>query len=214
MKKLLVLLPVAGLFVAACSPQTTNTTSASPTPMMVEEGSDETSMMASPMMTPGMENDTDANAGVMVGGSIMMPSVNIVQNAMKASNVTTLVSAVQTAGLAETLQGPGPFTVFAPTNAAFDKVPKATLDNLMLPANRAQLVKILTYHAVPGRYLAADLKDGMKLKTVQGQELTVSNKNGKLMIMDAMGGSANVETKDVISSNGVTFVVQSVLMPK
>lgn len=212
MKKTFLLLPVMALMVAACNPQTTDTNSASPTPMMVEDGSTEEGAMASPMMTPG--TDMNNQTGVMVGGSAMMADQTIVQNAMKASNLTMAVTAIQSAGLAETLQGPGPFTVFAPTNAAFDKVPKETLNNLMQPANRAQLVKVLTYHVVPGRYMAADLTDGMKLKTVQGQELTVSNKNGRLMIMDAMGSSANVETQDVVSSNGVSFVIQSVLMPR
>lgn len=147
--------------------------------------------------------------GVMVGGANMVPSKNIVENAAASSDHTTLVAAVTAAGLAETLSGTGPFTVFAPTNEAFDKVPKATLDALMTPAKKDDLTKILTYHVVPGALKAADLTDGMKLKTVQGQELTVSVKDGKVMI-----NGANVTIADVISSNGVTHVVDAVIMPK
>jgi len=147
--------------------------------------------------------------GVMVGGANMVPSKNIVENAAGSSDHTTLVAAVKAADLAGTLSGTGPFTVFAPTNAAFDKVPKATLESLLTPEKKADLTKILTYHVVPGALKAADLKDGQKLKTVQGQELTVSVKDGKVMV-----GGATVTTADVVSSNGVTHVVDGVLMPK
>ena len=147
--------------------------------------------------------------GVMVGGANMVPSKNIVENAAGSSDHTTLVAAVKAADLAGTLSGAGPFTVFAPTNAAFDKVPKATLESLLTPEKKADLSKILTYHVVPGALKAADLKDGQKLKTVQGQELTVSVKDGKVMV-----NGATVTTADVISSNGVTHVVDGVLMPK
>ena len=147
--------------------------------------------------------------GVMVGGANMVPSKNIVENAAGSSDHTTLVAAVKAADLAATLSGAGPFTVFAPTNAAFDKVPKATLESLLTPEKKADLTKILTYHVVPGALKAADLKDGQKLKTVQGQELTVSVKDGKVMV-----NGATVTTADVVSSNGVTHVVDAVLMPK
>ena len=147
--------------------------------------------------------------GVMVGGANMVPSKNIVENAAGSADHTTLVAAVKAADLAATLSGAGPFTVFAPTNAAFDKVPKATLESLLTPEKKADLTKILTYHVVPGALKAADLKDGQKLKTVQGQELTVSVKDGKVMV-----NGATVTTADVVSSNGVTHVVDAVLMPK
>lgn len=148
--------------------------------------------------------------GVMVGGALMVPNLDIVDNAMNASNVTTVVAAVKAAGLVDTLKGPGPFTVFAPTNAAFDKLPAGTVATLLKPENKAKLVSILTYHVVAGRYTAADLKDGMMLKTVNGQQIKITVKDGKVMI----NGSAMVETADVISSNGVTHVIDSVLLPK
>ena len=148
-------------------------------------------------------------AGVMVGGALMTPNLNIVQNALNASNVTTLVAAVKAAGLVDTLSGKGPFTVFAPTNNAFAKLPAGTVDNLLKTENKATLAKILTYHVVAGKYASADLKDGMTLKTVEGETLTIGNKNGQITI----NGTAMVQTKDVLSSNGVTFVIDSVLTP-
>ena len=152
---------------------------------------------------------TSEEQGVMVGGAKMVASKNIVENAAGSSDHTTLVAAVTAADLATTLSGAGPFTVFAPTNAAFDKVPKATLDALLTPAKKADLTNILTYHVVPGALMAADLKDGQKLKTVQGKELTVSVKEGKVMI-----DGATVTIPDVVSSNGVTHVIDGVVMPK
>ena len=151
----------------------------------------------------------DTNAGVMVGGAMMVPNLDIIDNAAKANNVTTVVAAVKAAGLVETLKGPGPFTVFAPTNAAFAKLPAGTVDTLLKPDMKADLTSILTYHVVAGRYTAADLKDGMTLKTVNGATLKVSNVNGVVKI----NGAAMVETADVISSNGVTHVIDTVLMP-
>ena len=148
-------------------------------------------------------------AGVMVGGAMMLPSMDIVDNAVLAKNVTTLVAAVKAAGLVDTLKGPGPFTVFAPTNDAFAKLPKGTVESLVKPEMKKDLTSILTYHVVAGRYTAADLKDGMTLKTVNGATLKVSNVNGVVKI----NGAAMVETADVISSNGVTHVIDTVLMP-
>lgn len=147
--------------------------------------------------------------GVMVGGAMMLPSMDIVDNAVLAKNVTTLVAAVKAAGLVDTLKGPGPFTVFAPTNDAFAKLPKGTVESLVKPEMKKDLTSILTYHVVAGRYTAADLKDGMTLKTVNGATLKVSNVNGVVKI----NGAAMVETADVISSNGVTHVIDTVLMP-
>ena len=148
-------------------------------------------------------------AGVMVGGAKMVPSKNIVENAAGSADHTTLVAAVKAAGLAETLSGAGPFTVFAPTNEAFAKLPAGAVDNLLKPEMKKDLTGVLTYHVVPGALRAADLKDGMKLKTVNGKELMVSVKDGKVMI-----NGANVTIADVISSNGVTHVIDGVLMPK
>lgn len=147
--------------------------------------------------------------GVMVGGAMMVPQKDIVDNAVMSKDHTTLVAAVKAAGLVETLKGEGPFTVFAPTNAAFEKLPAGTVDMLVKPENKDQLTGILTYHVVPGKYMAKDLKDGMTLTTVNGQTLTISQKDGKWWINDAM-----IEIPDVVSSNGVTFVLDTVLMPK
>ena len=150
---------------------------------------------------------------VMVGGAAMFPSKNIVQNAVNSKDHTTLVAAVKAAGLVETLEGKGPFTVFAPTNAAFGKLPAGTVDTLVKPENKATLTKILTYHVVPGKLAASDLKDGMKLKTAEGEELTVKHDGGKVWIVDAKGGTSMVTISNVNQSNGVIHVVDTVLMP-
>ena len=163
----------------------------------------------STMADSSMVDTTMTEAGVEVGGAMMVPSKNIVENAMGSSDHTTLVAAVKQAGLVETLSGAGPFTVFAPTNAAFAQIPSATLDGLMKPEMKADLTKILTYHVVAGALKAADLRDGQELTTVQGQKLKVSIKDGKVMI-----NGANVTTADVVSSNGITHVIDGVLMPK
>jgi uncharacterized surface protein with fasciclin (FAS1) repeats len=158
---------------------------------------------------------------VQVGGAAMYPSKNIVQNAVNSKDHTTLVAAVKAAGLVDTLQGPGPFTVFAPTNAAFSQLPSGTVDMLLKPENKGTLTKVLTYHVVPGRMTAANLmkavKDGSgtaKLKTVEGEELTVKQDGpGKLWVTDAKGNTAAVTVGDVLQSNGVIHVVDKVLMP-
>jgi len=152
--------------------------------------------------------------GVMVGGANMVPSKDIVDNAAGSADHTTLVAAVKAAGLVETLKGAGPFTVFAPTNEAFAKLPAGTVDNLLKPENKATLTGILTYHVVAGALKSTDLKDGQKLKTVQGEELTIKYMDNKWMVHDAKGGMANITIADVISSNGVTYVIDAVLMPK
>ncbi len=146
---------------------------------------------------------------VMVGGAKMVPSLDIVDNAVNADNVTTLVAAVKAAGLVETLKSEGPFTVFAPTDDAFGKLPAGTVETLVKPENKAKLTSILTYHVVAGALKASDLKDGQKLKTVNGQELAVSYKDGKWFINNAV-----VIIPDVISSNGVTHVIDAVVLPK
>jgi uncharacterized surface protein with fasciclin (FAS1) repeats len=150
---------------------------------------------------------------VMVGGAAMFPSKNIIQNAIHSKDHTTLVAAVKAAGLVGTLEGKGPFTVFAPTNAAFGKLPAGTVESLVKPENKATLTKILTYHVVPGRLEASDLTDGRKLKTVQGEELTVRRSGHTVMIIDAEGNSSTVTIPNVNQSNGVIHVVDTVLMP-
>ena len=157
----------------------------------------------------------------MVGGAPMLASKTIVENASQAKNLTTLVSAVKAAGLVDTLSGPGPFTVFAPTNEAFDKLPKATVAKLMQPDMKADLTKILTYHVVAGKLDAAELEKDIKagggsytMKTVEGGPLTARMDGGKLVLIDAMGGGSVVEIPDVYQSNGVVHVIGSVLMPK
>ena len=154
-----------------------------------------------------------AEKTVQVGGAAMYPSKNIIQNAVNSKDHTTLVTAVKAAGLVDTLSGPGPFTVFAPTNAAFGKLPAGTVDSLVKPENKATLTKILTYHVVPGKLAASDLKDGMKLKTAEGEQLTVKHQDGKVWIIDAKGGSSMVTISNVNQSNGVIHVVDTVLMP-
>jgi uncharacterized surface protein with fasciclin (FAS1) repeats len=156
----------------------------------------------------------------MVGGAAMYPSKNIIQNAVNSKDHTTLVAAVKAAELVETLQGAGPFTVFAPTNMAFEKLPAETVPTLLKPENKEALVKVLTYHVVAGRYSAKDLMELVKkgggkamLKTVQGGELTVIQKGKKLIVTDAKGGMATVTISNVMQSNGVIHVVDSVLLP-
>jgi uncharacterized surface protein with fasciclin (FAS1) repeats len=150
----------------------------------------------------------------------MYPSKNIIQNAVNSKDHTTLVAAVKAAGLVDTLSGAGPFTVFAPTNEAFAKLPKGTVDNLLKPENKEMLTKVLTYHVVPGRMTAKDLMEAAKkaggktmLKTVEGADLTVEAKGDELMIVDAKGDVAKVTIDNVFQSNGVIQVVDTVLLP-
>ena len=158
---------------------------------------------------------------VMVGGAPMYPSKDIIDNAVNSKDHTTLVAAVKAAGLVETLKGAGPFTVFAPTNAAFTKLPAGTVDTLLKPENKAKLTGVLTYHVVPGRLSAAalmkDIKEGSgsaKLKTVEGEELTIKSPAiGKITITDAKGDVSTVTIPDVMQSNGVIHVVDTVLIP-
>lgn len=156
----------------------------------------------------------------MVGGAAMYPSKNIVENAVNSKDHTTLVAAVKAAGLVETLQSKGPFTVFAPTNAAFNKLPKGTVETLVKPENKEMLTSILTYHVVPGKISSKDLMKMMKAnggkymaKTVQGEELTFWMKGKDIYVKDAKGGSAKVTIADVNQSNGMIHVIDTVLMP-
>ena len=157
---------------------------------------------------------------VMVGGAAMYPSKTIVANAVNSKDHTTLVAAVKAAGLVDTLNGPGPFTVFAPTNAAFDKLPAGTVETLVKPENHDMLVKILTYHVVPGRITAADLMKMIRagggtatLTTVEGAPLTARMMDGGIVLVDAKGGIAHVTQADVMQSNGVIHVTDAVSLP-
>jgi len=154
-------------------------------------------------------DDTTAKVAEQPAEPKMEAPKDVVDLAIASPDHSTLVSAVTAAGLVETLKGAGPFTIFAPTNAAFAALPAGTVDNLLKPENKAKLTNILTYHVVAGNVKAADLKDGQKVKTLQGEELTVSIKDGKVMI-----NGANVTTADLAGSNGVIHVIDTVLMPK
>ena len=160
-----------------------------------------------------MKSEMSGEKTVMVGGAAMYPSKNIVQNAVNSKDHTTLVAAVKAAGLVDTLEGKGPFTVFAPTNEAFGKLPAGTVDTLVKPENKATLTKILTYHVVPGKLEAADLTDGKKLKTVRRRRADREASGDTVMIIDAKGGSSTVTIPNVNQSNGVIHVVDTVLMP-
>lgn len=161
-----------------------------------------------------------ADKNPVVGGKEMFPTKNIVENAMNSAAHTTLVAAVKTAGLADTLQGAGPFTVFAPVNKAFDKLPKGTVENLLKPENKAALARILTYHVVAGKLSASDLqkeisagKGAAKLKTVSGGTLEASMKGKNLVLKDDKGRTSTITIANVFQSNGVIHVVDAVLLP-
>lgn len=173
-------------------------------------------------------NDDDMDTGasaqsedtVMVGGAAMYPSRNIIQNAVNSRDHTTLVAAVQAAGLVDTLSGAGPFTVFAPTNAAFERLPAGTVATLLRPENKTMLQTVLTYHVVPGRVTASDLMRMIsngggqaRLTTVQGGTLTARMSGGSVVLTDAKGGTATVTQADVMQSNGVIHVTNAVSLP-
>ena len=158
---------------------------------------------------------------VMVGGAAMYPSKNIVQNAVNSKDHTTLVAAVKAAGLVPTLEGKGPFTVFAPTNAAFDRLPAGTVATLVRPENRATLTRILTYHVVPGRIMASDVVNAVRagggratFTTVAGVQLTARyNGHGQLVLVDATGAESRIAVTDITQSNGVIHAIDRVVMP-
>jgi uncharacterized surface protein with fasciclin (FAS1) repeats len=158
---------------------------------------------------------------VEVGGAAMYPSRTIVDNAMNSKDHTTLVAAVKAAGLVETLQGKGPFTVFAPTNAAFEKLPAGAVGDLLKPENKEALISVLTYHVIPGKLDSRELMKWIKkgkgkaqLTTVQGGKLWIMQKGNQLWLKDEKGNTSRVTIKDVYQSNGVIHVVDSVVMPK
>jgi uncharacterized surface protein with fasciclin (FAS1) repeats len=162
-----------------------------------------------------------AQTPVTVGGALMYPAKNIIENAMNSKDHTTLVAAVKADGLVETLEGPGPFTVFAPTNEAFAMLTPGTVDNLLKPDNKSTLTAILTYHVVPGKWDSKMLMDKInegkgtaQLTTVQGGMIWAMVKNGKIALKDEKGNMATVTISNVYQSNGVIFVIDRVLMPK
>lgn len=184
--------------------------------------SDVTAPAEAPMATDGTAaNSMDASGNVMVGGAAMLPSRNIVENASESPIHTTLVAAVKAAGLVDTLAGTGPFTVFAPVNTAFEKLPAGTVDTLLKPENKDKLSGILTYHVVAGRMTAADLTKAITdgngtatLTTVQGEKLT-AKMDGTNVVLTGEGGSTAIVTQaDVPQSNGVIHVIDGVLTPK
>jgi uncharacterized surface protein with fasciclin (FAS1) repeats len=171
--------------------------------------------IAVPFVAPAMAEMTK-----MVGGAPMYPSKNIVENAVNSKDHTTLVAAVKAAGLVDTLEGAGPFTVFAPTNEAFARLPAGTVETLLKPENKGMLTAILTYHVVPGRLTEAEIdamiRDGggkATMKTVQGEELTFQRGAGHLWVIDAKGDKAEVTIPNVMQSNGVIQVIDKVLLP-
>jgi uncharacterized surface protein with fasciclin (FAS1) repeats len=177
-------------------------------------------MLGASSMLAGLPTAASAEETTMVGGAAMYPSKNIVENAVNSKDHTTLVAAVKAAGLVDTLMSPGPFTVFAPTNTAFGKLPAGTVETLVKPENKAALTGILTYHVVAGKLTAEDLMKAVKdgggkamLKTVAGGEISVQEKDGKLWIGDAKGGMGTVEIGNVMQSNGVIHVIDAVLLP-
>ena len=162
-----------------------------------------------------------AQKSVTVGGAAMYPTKNIIENAVNSKDHTTLVAAVKAAGLVETLSGTGPFTVFAPTNAAFDKLPAGTVETLLKPENKAMLTSVLTYHVVSGKMSSADVAKAIKagngkaeLTTVQGGKLVASMKGKDVIITDEKGGTSKITIFDVNQSNGVIHVTDAVSLPK
>ena len=175
--------------------------------------------LAGGAVAPGLAQMSNEQT-VTVGGAPMYPSKNIIQNAVNSKDHTTLVAAVKAAGLVDTLQGPGPFTVFAPTNAAFAKLPDGTVDALLKPEAKGKLTAVLTYHVVPGRLSAKDLMEAAKknggaaeFKTVEGEVLKVEQSGSMLTIRDSKGGMARVTLQNVFQSNGVMHVIDTVLIP-
>jgi uncharacterized surface protein with fasciclin (FAS1) repeats len=174
-----------------------------------------TAPIAAPFVAPAYAEMTK-----MVGGAPMYPSKNIIENAVNSKDHTTLVAAVKAAGLVDTLEGAGPFTVFAPTNEAFARLPAGTVETLLKPENKGMLTSILTYHVVPGRLTEAEIdsliRDGggkAMMKTVQGEELTFQRAGGRLWVIDAKGDKAEVTIPNVMQSNGVIQVINKVLLP-
>jgi uncharacterized surface protein with fasciclin (FAS1) repeats len=217
---LLALALLSSISLAACSKPAAEATAEAP--MSATDAPADAAAM--PAATPAPDTSADAGMAMqnpMVGGAPMYAEKDIVDNAVNSKDHTTLVAAVKAAGLVDTLKGAGPFTVFAPTNAAFDKLPKGTVDTLLKPNMKADLTKVLTYHVVAGKLDAAALKQQIMagngsatLTTVQGETLTAKDDgNGGIVLTDSKGGMSHVTTADVMQKNGVIHVVDTVLMP-
>lgn len=209
------------LFLSALFATLLVTTSCKKNETAETNSTDQSEMTDSTAMKDSMAMAAPSEETVMVGGAAMYPSKNIIENAVNSKDHTTLVAAVKAAGLVETLSGTGPFTVFAPTNEAFDMLPKEAVGNLMKPENKKALAGVLTYHVVSGKVSAADLMNQIKesngkavLTTVAGGKLTAWEKDGKVYLTDEKGGEAMVSIADVNQSNGVIHVIDHVLMPK
>lgn len=207
---------LASTLMAACGSPASNTT----TNTNIQRTNMATNMSNSNMNSMA-SNSNMTSENPMVGGAAMMKDKDIIDNAMNSKDHTTLVAAVKAAGLVGTLKGTGPFTVFAPTNAAFDKLPKGTVDTLLKPENKKMLAGILTYHVVPGKQDAATIAKAIEagggkatFKTAAGGTLTASMEGKDVILTDEKGGKSKVTTADVMQSNGVIHVVDSVLMPK
>lgn len=214
---------IAGLSLfTACEPAATNTANKTMNSNTMNSNMmNDNKMMSNDNKMTSNDNSMSKGENPMVGGAPMLATKDIVDNAVNSKDHTTLVAAVKAAGLVETLKGAGPFTVFAPTNAAFDKVPKDALDSLMKPESKDKLKGILTYHVVAGKQDAASIAKAIKdgngkatFKTVNGGDLTAAMDGDKVVLTDAKGGKSTVTIADVMQSNGVIHVVDSVLMPK
>ncbi len=220
--KLTILTFTLGATIAAmtgCGAPATNTTNNSMNRMNSNSMMNSNSSMNTNSSMSNAATSTSDNP--IVGGSPMLKTKDIIDNAVNSKDHTTLVAVVKAAGLVETLKGAGPFTVFAPTNAAFDKVPKAALDNLMKPESKKALTGILTYHVVAGKMDAASIAKAIEdgkgkatFKTVAGGTLTATKEGNDIVLTDEKGGKSKVTVADVMQSNGVIHVVDSVLMPK
>jgi len=208
---------LAAALVAACTLSACNKPDAAAPAADTAAVADDTTATAN---DAAMSADAAVDENPMVGGAAMSADKDIIDNAVNSADHTTLVAAVKAAGLVDTLKGPGPFTVFAPTNAAFAALPAGTVDTLLKPAMKADLTKVLTYHVVPGALDAAALKSQIaagggkaELKTVQGESLTATESNGGIALTDSKGNIAMVTIADVRQSNGVIHVIDKVLMP-
>ncbi len=215
MRKSIIFTAFAGtsLLISACGSPASNTA--------MNANSNRSNMAMNSNMNSMQSNSNMASDNPMVGGAPMLKTRDIIDNAVNSKDHTTLVAAVKAAGLVDTLKGPGPFTVFAPTNAAFEKLPAGTVDTLLKPENKKTLTGILTYHVVSGRQDAASIKKAIEegtgkatFKTVAGGTLTASLEGGNVILTDEKGGKSTVTIADVMQSNGVIHVVDTVLMPK
>lgn len=214
MKFLLIFVTAALMFMSACDNKAANTANTPAVNRSASANNTATNTAANTATAPADDNP-------MVGGAPMLKTKDIIDNAVNSKDHTTLVAAVKAAGLVETLKGAGPFTVFAPTNAAFDKLPKGTVDNLLKPESKKALTGILTYHVVPGKMDAAAIVKGIEegkgkfaMKTVAGGTITASMEGKDVILTDEKGGKSKVTIANVMQSNGIIHVVDSVLMPK